>query len=241
MKSLVVVVALAGLSMAAASVSAAGEPAAGGAFATTTLSLSAVGEAHARPDLATLSLGVETTRATAGGAMRDNAAQMTRVITALKASGLADRDLRTSNLSLNPQYVYEPNQPSRLSGYQASNQVQATVRDLSKLGPVADAVVAAGANSVGQISFGLSDPLAAENSARLAAVKALQDKAALYAQATGYHIVRLVSLSEGAPYTPGPQPMGMMAAQARVASPTPVEAGESTVRVDVTGLFELAR
>jgi len=241
MNTLAAVGAAIGLSAAAATPALAADAPSGGVFAATTLNLAAVGEAHAPPDMATLSLGVETLRPTAGGAMRDNAARMTRVIAALKAAGLTDRDLRTSNLSLSPQYVYEPNQPSRLSGYQASNQIQVTVRDLAKLGEVADAVVSAGANSVGQISFGLSNPLAAENSARLAAVKALEDKAALYAQATGYRIVRLVSLSEGAPYAQGPQPMPMMAMAARAATPTPVEAGESAVKIDVTGLFELAR
>ena len=226
--------------MAAAGPVAAADPTPGNAFATTTLNLSATGESHAAPDLANLNLGVDTLRATAGAAMRDNAAQMTKVIAALKAAGLPDKDLRTSNLSLSPQYVYEPNVPARLSGYQASNQIQLVVRDLTRVGAVADAVVSAGATTIGQISFGLGNPLAAENSARVAAVKALQDKAALYAQATGYHIVRLVNLSEGAPYSPGPQPMAMMAS-ARVASPTPVEAGESTVRIDIVGVFELAR
>ena len=228
------------LSLAAMS-GATAAPSADAAFATTTLSLSAYGEAHTPPDMASLDLGVETTRGSAGAAMRDNAAQMSRVIEALKAAGLKDRDLQTSNLSLSPQYVYAPNQPARLSGYQASNQVHVTVRDLTKLGSVADAVVGAGATNVGQISFDLDNPLAAENLARLAAVKALQDKAALYAQATGYHIVRLVTLSEGAPYSPGPRPMVLMAAQARAAAPTPVEAGESTLRVDISGLFELAK
>ena len=225
----------------AATLGATAAQSADAAFATTTLSLSAYGEAHIPPDMASLDLGVETTRGSAGAAMRDNAAQMGKVIEALKGAGLQGRDLRTANLSLAPQYVYEPNQPARLSGYQASNQVQVTVRDLSKLGAVADAVVTAGATNVGQISFGLDNPLAAENTARLAAVKALQDKAALYAQATGYHIVRLVTLSEGAAYTPGPRPMVMMAAQARAAAPTPVEAGESILRVDITGVFELAK
>lgn len=229
-----------GLSLTAVSGAGAAEPN-GDAFAATTLSLSAYGEAHTRPDMASLDLGVETTRDSAGAAMRDNAAQMSRVIGTLKSAGLQDRDLRTSNLSLAPQYVYTQGQPARLSGYQVSNQVQVTVRDLTKLGAVADAVVGAGATNVGQISFGLDNPLAAENLARLAAVKALQDKATLYAQATGYHIVRLVTLSEGAPYSPGPRPMMMMAAEARAAAPTPVEAGESTLRVDITGVFELAK
>ena len=241
MKFLPILGAALALSLAAMSSAAVAESA-DPAFATTTLSLSAYGEARTPPDMASLDLGVEVTRGSAGAAMRDNAAQMGRVIAALKAAGLKDRDLQTSNLSLSPQYVYTPNQPARLSGYQASNQVRVTVRDLTKLGLVADAVVTAGATNVGQISFGVDNPLAAENLARLAAVKAFQDKAALYAQATGYHILRLVTLSEGAPYTPGPQPMMLMKSQARMAAaPTPVEAGESTLRVDITGVFELAK
>ncbi len=114
------------------------------------------------------------------------------------------------------------------------------VVDLSRIGAVADAVVGAGANSMSGIAFGLANPAAAENGARLAAVKSLEDKAALYAQAVGYHIQRLVNLSEGGGYTPGPpRPMAMMARRAQV--PTPVEAGDLTVGIDVTGVFELGR
>jgi hypothetical protein len=210
-------------------------------FAATTVTLSAFGEAEAAPDMATLSLGVETAAPTAAQAMGDNAAAMARVIAAIKAAGVKDRDLKTSSLSLAPQYVYEQNGPARLTGYQASNQVVVTVRDLARLGPLADAAVAAGATNVGQIAFGLADPLATQNSARVAAVKALEDKAALYAQAVGYHIVRLVNLTEGAASSPGPRPFAMTAMRAGAPTPTPVEAGELKMRVDVTGVFELGR
>ena len=129
---------------------------------------------------------------------------------ALKKAGIAAKDIQTSGLNLSPQYVYEQNQPPRLTGYQASNQVTVTVHDLTKLGAAVDATVNAGANQVNGISFGLNDPTAAENAAREDAVKALQAKADLYAKATGYRIGRLVSLSEGGGYTPQP-PMPMMA------------------------------
>ncbi|HEY1447189.1 MAG TPA: SIMPL domain-containing protein, partial [Caulobacteraceae bacterium] len=173
-------------------------------------------------------------------ASRANAELMSKVISALKASGVAERDTQTSQLSLAPQYAYEPNHPPRLTGYQASNQVRVTVRDLAKLGRVADAVVSAGATNVGEINFGLSTPLEAENSARLAAVKALEDKAALYAQATGYRIGRLVNLTESGPVGPiRPVPMMALAAKAEVA--TPVATGQVTVHIDVTGVFELVK
>ena len=235
------VAALVGLLIAAAALPACAEPSMGAALAATTLNVSAHGEAQVAPDMASLSLGVETNAPTAAQAMRANAARMSQVVAAVETAGMAPGDLRTSTLSLAPQYVYEQNRPARLTGYQASNQLTVTVRDLKRLGAVADAVVAAGATNIGQISFGLANPLAAENTARLEAVKALEDKAALYAQAVGYRILRLVNLDEAAPYAPGPRPMALMAMRAESPPTTPVEAGEIKVRVEVSGVFELGR
>ena len=212
------------------------------AFRATTLNLSAYGEVKAAPDMATISLGVQTQASSAAAAMSRNAEQMSRVVAALKASGVAARDIQTSGLSLNAQYAYADNQPPRLTGYQASNTVTITVNDLARLGATIDAVVGAGANQVNGISFGLRDPGKAEDQARLAAVKALQDKAQLYASATGHRVLRLINLSEGGgnAISPPPMPMQAYALRADKAS-TPVEAGELTVRVDIAGLYELGR
>lgn len=216
-------------------------PAADSLFRATTLNLSAYGETKARPDMATISLGVTTDGKTAADALAANAQQMTAVLASLKKAGIAERDIQTSNLNLNAQYTYVQNQPPQLTGYQASNQVTVTVRDLKRLGAAVDATVGAGANQVNGISFGLSDPTAAENAAREAAVKALAAKADLYARATGYRVSRLVSLSEGGGSYPRPiVPMAEFAA-ARMKADTPVAAGELNVRVDINGLYELAR
>jgi uncharacterized protein len=207
-----------------------------------TFNLSAYGETRVAPDKASISLGVMTEAPTAAAAMSANATRMTQVIAALKRGGIAERDIQTSGLSLNPQYVYEPNASPRLTGYQASNQVTITVRDLSTLGRAVDATVNAGANQVHGISFGLTDPTAAEDAARLAAVRALQAKADLYAKATGHRVVRLIQLSEGGSYAPPPPPMPAMAmARMEKADSTPVSPGEMTVRVDVSGVYEVAR
>jgi uncharacterized protein YggE len=212
------------------------------AFRATTLNLSAFGESKVTPDLATITLGVQTDGPTAAQALSANAAQMTKVVAALKKAGIAERDIQTSTLNVNPQYVYVENKPPRLNGYQASNQVTIQVRDLTKLGQTVDATVNAGATNVGGISFGLQDPQAAEDAARLDAVKALQAKADLYARATGYRIVRLVSLGEGGGYTPAPpMPMYAMAKMERAADSSPVSAGELKVRVDVSATYELVK
>jgi uncharacterized protein YggE len=210
-------------------------------FDATTLSLSAHGEVNVAPDKAAITLGVQTKAPTAAEAMRQNAEQMTMVMAALRRAGVADKDIRTSNISLAPQYDYQQNQAPRLTGYEATNDVSVTVDDLTRLGPAIDAVTTAGANQLYGISFGLKDPGAAEDAARREAVEALRAKAVLYAQATGYHIGRLISLSEGGGYR-APQIQGVpIAAMARAAAPTPVSAGELTVRIDIEGLYELTR
>ena len=210
------------------------------AFRATTLSISAYGEVKAAPDKATITLGVQTTAPTAAQAMADNAARMSQVIAALRKQGLADKDIQTSNLNLSAQYEYEQNKPPRLTGYQASNDVTVTVNDLKKLGPTIDAVTAAGVNQINGIGFGIKDPQAAEDQARVKAVQALQAKAQLYAGAAGYRIGRLVNLSESGGSPPVLYAPKMVTMTARAAS-TPVEAGELTIRADVSGLYELAK
>ena len=211
------------------------------AFRATTFSLAAHGETNVAPDMATITLGVQTDDMTAAGALRANGAKMNQVMAALRKAGLADRDIQTSNLNVNPQYVYEQNQPPKFNGYQVTNQVTVTVRDLSRVGQAVDATVGAGANTVSGISFGLQNPQVAEDAARMDAVKALQAKADLYAKATGYRIVRLVNLGEGGGYTPAP-PMPMYAmAKRESADSTQVAGGELKVRIDVTATYEVAR
>jgi uncharacterized protein YggE len=208
-----------------------------------TLTLSAEGVSRLAPDMASISLGVVTEAPTAGEALKLNAERMTRVIAALRNAGLAERDLQTSGLSVSPQYDYPNGQPPALRGYQAANQVTATVRDLRRLGPILDSTASVGVNSAGQVSFGLSNPLAAENAAREAAVKALNAKADLYARATGHTSVRLTALSEGG-LVPQPRPMMKayaMAAPMAEAAPTPVAPGELNVSITVNGVFEMVK
>lgn len=215
--------------------------AADAAFSATTLNLSAAGETRIAPDQATITLGVQTQAATAAEAMAQNRARMNAVIAALKAERIAERDIQTAGLNLNAQYAYDNGKPPRLTGYQASNDVTVTVRDLAQLGAAADAVVKAGANQINGIAFGIANPRAAEDQARRAAVQTLSAKAALYAEATGLRIARLVNLSEAGGYAPPPpRPMFRMAAMADAAQTTPVQPGELTVRVEVSAIYELA-
>ncbi len=143
----------------------------------TLLSVSATAEASRVPDIATISTGVVTQAADANAAMRANAQQMDKVRDAIKAAGIADRDVQTSGINLHPQYRYAENQPPTITGYQATNTVNVNVRDLTKLGKVLDAFVASGANQVNGPSFEIDKPDEAYDEARLAALKKAQARA----------------------------------------------------------------
>lgn len=207
-----------------------------------TLMISAEGSAVAASDMARLNVAVQTDGGSAAKAMAANGKRMSAVIDALHAAGLQARDLRTSAITLNPTFVYLQSQPPKLTGFHAVNRLDVTVHDLTKLGPILDALGDAGVTDVGQIQLGNANPRAAEDAARVDAVKALEDKAELLARAAGYHIKGLISLSDAAPVRPTPQPMpSVLMARAAAAPETPVEAGESTVKVTVYGVFALER
>lgn len=209
------------------------------AFHVTLLSLSADGEVQVRPDLATVNVGVGGDAATAAEALASNRTRMAAVVAALHRQGVADPDIQTSELNLEAQYIDDGKSPRRLSGYHSSNTVTVRLHDLTRAGPVLDALVAAGADQVNGVAFALADPLAARDQARRLAMRALQAKAELYASAAGYRIQRLVHLSEGGEMAPAPM-MSEIMVTARRAS-TPVEGGELTVRAQVTAEYELTR
>ena len=206
----------------------------------TLLSVSSRAEARKAPDIATFSAGVVTQAADGNAALRQNAEQMNRVLAAIKAAGVADKDVQTSGISLNPQYRYEENQPPRITGYQASNTVNVKLREVAKMGKVLDALVASGANQVNGPSFGIDDPEPLYDRARLDALKAARARAETYAGALGVRVRRIVSISEGGAAMPSPMPrMAMMKAAAY--DSTPVAAGESSVSVNLDVVFELGR
>ena len=206
------------------------------------LNLSAYGEVKAAPDMATITFGVQTEAVTAQQAMRDNATQMTRVVAALRRAGIAERDIQTSGLNLSAQYDYVQNEPPRLRGYQASNRVTVIINDVNAVGTTADAVVAAGVNQIDGITFGLKNPKAAEDQARRAAVTALQSKASLYADALGVRLGGIRSLNEGGPNMVQPPVFaGNRMAMAADMESTPVAPGELTVRIDITGVYDIVR
>lgn len=206
----------------------------------TLLSVSASGEASRAPDVATASAGVVTQAADANAAMRQNATQMATVIAAIRAAGVAERDVQTTGISIHPTYSHVPDEEPRITGYSASNSVSLKLRDIAKLGQVLDALVASGANNISGPGFGIDQPGPVYDEARLKALEQARARARLYAEALGLEVRRIISISEGGGFQQ-PRPMMAMRAMAMDAQSTPVAAGENTLSVSLDVVFELGR
>lgn len=207
----------------------------------TLLDVTTTGRVSRTPDLATITAGVVTQAPVAASAVSENAQRMDAVIKALKAAGLAARDLSTSNVALSPQYRYQDGKPPVVTGYQATNSVAIRFRDIARAGAVLDALVRAGANQIDGPNLSLSDPEAALDEARTQAVAKARARAALYAKAAGLSVAKIVAINEaGENGGDRPRPMPMMArAAVQSDAETVVLPGETDVTASVNVRFLL--
>jgi uncharacterized protein YggE len=182
------------------------------------------GRARVEPDEAVAELGVLVMRQTAVEARNDAAAQMGRVVTALRDNGVAERDLRTSSLSLSPTYEHRPDGTPRRVGYEVANRVTATVRAIDQLAGLVDAAIAAGATSLDGVAFRRADESAAEREALRSALATARAKAEAVAEAAGVGLGRVESVEEGGSITPHPGPR-LMRMEAMAVADTPVMGG----------------
>jgi len=202
--------------------------------------IAAEGLTESSPDMATINLGVTAQGRTAEAAVAENARRMSALLAALRQSGIADSDIQTAYVSVQRQYE---GRPRTVQSYMASTSVSARVRDISRVGRVIDAAVAAGGNEVNGVSFSHQNPEQQLNAARANAIAAARARADLYAQTLGTRVKRIVALDElgagGAARLEDltnqlPQ---VFAAQGRVE--TPVAPGLVDTRVTLNVTFEL--
>jgi uncharacterized protein YggE len=205
-----------------------------------TVSVSGHGEVNVPPDTASVNIGVDIIKPTLDEAQSQATDQANAVIAALKDAGIDPADIQTSYYSVNILRDYSENaDPTQITGFEVTNQLQVTVRDTDKLGEILDASVQAGANSIYGVNFLVSDQTAAASQARVKAVDDARAKAEELAAAAGLSLGPVVAISEGPPPVIGPMygRGGGGAAMAQAA--VPVQPGSTTVAVDVTMTYEL--
>jgi uncharacterized protein YggE len=197
------------------------------------------GKIKVKPDTASLSLGVQAVAETATEALSQANSSATALLDALKAAGISDNDITTSGLAIYPQYGSSANV---ITGYQASNNVTVTVRDINQTGPVIDAAAAAAGDhiTIGGVSFYVDDTEALIGAARADAINNAKKRAGEYAAAAGVSIGSVLQISEVAVNNPVPQFYPAAAAADRgSATPTPIESGTQDLTVSVTVVYQL--
>ena len=207
-----------------------------------TIHVTGSGSVVGEPDIATLNLGVSVEKASVEEAREAAASAMTNVIESLKANDVAEKDIQTENFSIYPQYDYTDN-GRVLRGYRVNNTVSAKVRELEGLSDIIDAAAAAGGDIVvvNSIQFMIEDSTPLQTQARALAVKNAEAKAQTLAEASRVTLGKPVTITElnsgGGPPIAFEESAALAADSAR--SSTPIEAGELTVTVNVTIVYEI--
>ena len=202
-----------------------------------TITMSGHGEVRATPDTAMLSAGVSTEGATAATALSANNTRMQAVMTGVRKLGVPDKDIRTSNFSVSPQYANASSEAPRITGYQASNQIEVRLEDVNKLGTALDALATAGANQLHGVNFLIRNDTDFLSQARSAAVADARAKAETFAKAAGISLGGILSINESG--NEAPRPMYRMESVVVTAARVPVAMGEQSVSADVTIVWEI--
>jgi uncharacterized protein len=203
-----------------------------------TITVSASATVAVPPDMAHFVVGVTTEAASARDALSQNNANVAKLIEGLKKAGIAATDLRTSGLALYPRYSQgKANAAPKIDGYQASNTLRVTVRELAKLGDLLDQTITLGANQIQGIQFEASKAETLRDEARKEAMVNARRRAELYATAAGAKVGPVLSISESiAGIQPRRQNVQMRAASAES---VPVEPGTQGLEATVHVVFAL--
>ena len=205
------------------------------------ISLTGHGEVRAVPDMAVINMGVVSSAETARAALDANTKAMTELMANLKAASIDDKDISTSNFSVNPRLDYGQNggQVPKLVGYDVTNSVTVIVHKIDGLGALLDKAVSSGSNQINGISFSVSKPDDAMDEARKLAVKDATHKAQIYAGAASINLGNIMSLSESGGMAE-PQVMFSRAkAMSADSAPVPIAQGSQVISVEVNISWEL--
>jgi uncharacterized protein len=202
------------------------------------------GMVKAQPDIARVTVGVETVGPTAQQASDQARTDMDKVLATLKQQGVVDKDVQTSGYNI---YVEQPPRPGNAAAttveskpiYHVSNEVLVTVRDLTKTGPLLDAVVASGANNIYGVSFDVADRTPFQSQARQMAVSDAQTHAAELAKAASVQIGDVVSISEVVGNVNVTPNFRLSAAPSSGGGPTPINPGELEVSEQVQVVYAI--
>lgn len=212
------------------------------------ITISGTGEIYSKPDLAVIVFSVRNEAKTVSLAMTENTEKMNSIISTMKSKGVEDKDLKTTNFSVQPRYEWQraqievwpqPDKKRVLIGYEINQSLQVKIRDLNKIGEIIQRATDAGASQVGNLQFTIDDYDELKNQAREEAIKEAKEKAEELADQLGVKLVRIIGFSEGGSvsryYDYGMQEMSVSMDQAM----PEIATGENKIAVSVSITYEI--
>ena len=208
------------------------------------------GIVYAKPDIALATFSVRNEAKEASVAMSQNSEKMNAVIELMKEKGIDQKDLKTTNFSINPRYEWvgndsniwpRPDKTRKLVGYEVVQSLQIKIRDLNKIGDIIQGAISKGANQTGGLRFSIDDQDKLKQEARKQAIDKAKKQAKELAQELGINLIKITSFSEG---KNSPQPIyygyeaKAMSDSSEVAAPQ-IETGENKIEVDVSISYEI--
>ena len=229
-----------GASPASASATASATASQGCGPSTSRITVQGTGQATGTPDVLNAVFGFSTTAGSSADALSENNAKVTEALATLTTSGVASRDVQTTGLTLQPQYAYPHGVPT-LTGYQVTDTVNATLRDVAKAGAAIDAVVGAAGNAaqIDGLTFSIGDPSKVQDAARAQAVHLAVAHAEAMAAAAGRRLGAVCSLTDNTqPQQQTPYPSAGFDQNATSAA-VPVQPGTQLETDQVTLVYAL--
>jgi uncharacterized protein YggE len=205
-----------------------------------TITVTSTATVDVAPDEAVVALGVRSESPDSTAAFAQNADDMRAVLDAVKAAGVDERDIQTTNVSLERR-IANGGKPNEAQTFVAANSVRITIHDLSSVGSVIDAAVGAGADAVNDVRFQVSDPNAVRTDALTRAVAGARAKADALASAAGAEVLRVATIDEQNYHPPVYQAALVAGDLAAPAAPTPIVSPNSLeVTETVSVVWEIA-
>ena len=213
------------------------------------ITISAEGKVEAVPDIATTNFSVVSEGKDAKTVQKNNSDKINAVLAFLKSEGVAEKDVKTTNYDLYPEYDYRnyptpsgSGLPNPIIGYRLTQTLTVKIRDLNKVGEILEGVVSRGINQTGGVSFDIDDPDNLKDQARTEAFAKAREKAAALVGQSGAHIGRIVNIIESDFSVPPIPYYGLdgLGGGAEVKTSAPqIQPGTQEVRGSVTVVFEL--
>lgn len=196
------------------------------------------GSASAVPDEVTISFGVTKSATTVADAQNQTNSAIENILNNLKKLGVSDKDLKTTNYSVNPDYNFNGRQ--RISGYTVTQNIDLKLKNIKNANEAIDTITANGANLVGQIQFGFTDGAKAklEEMARKEAVGNAKQKAQSLAKTAGIRLGKIINVAESSNGEPRPIFFDSLKAGAIESPTTNVTPGENSVNITVTLTYQ---